>query len=98
MILHLAKKRADKIAELFEAEGERLVAAGGDHELYRWFAVPYVKRPSSDPRFAPYFEDAWADAVVASARNFLSVAFAAAPEPVVLRFGAARRERRRACL
>ena len=88
-------RRKDKIAELFEAEGERLVAAGGDHELYRWFAVPYVKRPSSDPRFAPYFEDAWADAVVASARNFLSVAFAAAPEPVVLRFGAARRERAR---
>ena len=86
-------RRKDKIAELFEAEGERLVAAGGDHELYRWFAVPYVKRPSSDPRFAPYFEDAWADAVVASARNFLSVAFAAAPEPVVLRFGAARRAR-----
>ena len=88
-------RRKDKIAELFEAEGERLVAAGGDHEVYRWFAVPYVKRPSSDPRFAPYFEDAWADAVVASARNFLSVAFAAAPEPVVLRFGAARRERAR---
>ena len=88
-------RRKDKIAELFEAEGERLVAAGGDHELYRWFAVPYVKRPSSDPRFAPYFEDTWADAVVASARNFLSVAFAAAPEPVVLRFGAARRERAR---
>ena len=88
-------RRKDKIAELFEAEGEQLVAAGGDHELYRWFAVPYVKRPSSDPRFAPYFEDAWADAVVASARNFLSVAFAAAPEPVVLRFGAARRERAR---
>ena len=72
-------RRKDKIAELFEAEGERLVAAGGDHELYRWFAVPYVKRPSSDPRFAPYFEDAWADAVVASARNFLSVALRGAP-------------------
>ena len=87
-------RRKDKIAELFEAEGERLVAAsaGGD-EWHRWFAVPYVKRPSNDPRFAPYFEDTWADAVVASARNFLSVAFAAAPEPAVLRFGAARRER-----
>ncbi len=89
-------RRKDKIAELFEAEGERLVAAsaGGD-EWHRWFAVPYVKRPSNDPRFAPYFEDTWADAVVASARNFLSVAFAAAPEPAVLRFGAARRERAR---
>jgi hypothetical protein len=93
-------RRKDKIAELFEAEGERLVAASGDtsesnNEWHRWFAVPYVKRPSSDPRFAPYFEDTWADAVVASARNFLSVAFAAAPEPAALRFGAARRERAR---
>ena len=88
-------RRKDKIAELFEAEGERLVAAGGDHEWHRWFAVPYVKRPGSDPKFAPYFEDKWADAVVASARNFLSTTFAAAPEPAMLKFGAARRERNR---
>ena len=90
-------RRKDKIAALFEAEGERLVALGGDsdREWHRWFAVPYVERPASDPRFAPYFEDAWADAVVASARNFLSTTFAAAPEPAVLRFGAARRERNR---
>ena len=88
-------RRKDKIAELFEAEGERLVAAGGDHEWHRWFAVPYVKRPGSDPKFAPYFEDKWADTVVASARNFLSTTFAAAPEPAMLKFGAARRERNR---
>ena len=89
-------RRKDKIAELFEAEGERLVAAGGDHELYRWFAVPYVKRPSSDPRFAPYFEGQMGGRRRRERQEFpLRRVAAAPPNPSCSAGAAARRERAR---
>ena len=83
--------RRDAVAELFEREGERLAAAGDD--WHHWFGILYAKRPTSDPRFAPFFALSWTDAVVVSARNFLSETMAAAPRPAILRFAAARRRR-----
>ena len=83
--------RRDAVAELFEREGERLAAAGDD--WHHWFGLLYAKRPTSDPRFAPFFAPSWTDAVVVSARNFLSETMAAAPRPAILRFAAARRRR-----
>ena len=83
--------RRDAVAELFEREGERLAAAGDD--WHHWFGILYAKRPTSDPRFAPFFAPSWTDAVVVSARNFLSETMAAAPRPAILRFAAARRRR-----
>lgn len=91
-VVHAVRSdRRDVVAELFEREGERLAAAGDD--WHHWFGILYAKRPSSDPRFAPFFAPSWADAVVVSARNFLSETMAAAPRPAILRFADARRRR-----
>jgi hypothetical protein len=91
-VVHAVRSdRRDVVAELFEREGERLAAAGDD--WHHWFGILYAKRPASDPRFAPFFAPSWADAVVVSARNFLSETMAAAPRPAILRFADARRRR-----
>ena len=83
--------KREKIAELFEKEGERLAAM--NEEWNAWFGVLYVKQPGRDPRFAPFFAQGWADAVVLSAHNFLSEVMHSAPLPAVLKFGEERRRR-----
>ena len=87
------RDRRDKIAELFEREGDRLASA--DPDFARWFAVLYAERPADDPRFAPFFAASWADAIVVTARNFLATVFAAQPLPTVLKFAERRRETER---
>ena len=90
------RDRRDKIAELFEREGDRLASA--DPDFARWFAVLYAERPADDPRFAPFFAASWADAIVVTARNFLATVFAAQPLPTVLKFAERRRETERCLL
>jgi ribosomal protein S20 len=83
--------KRENIRELFEKEGERLSATSD--EWHAWFAILYVKKPSKDPRFAPYFAPGWADAVIVSAHNFLSEVMHSMPLPAVLTFGEERRRR-----
>ncbi|KAL5568484.1 hypothetical protein UlMin_025059 [Ulmus minor] len=40
-----------------------------------WFAISYVKNPSSDPEFCTYFSKEWFDTLHLSMRNFFSAIF-----------------------
>ncbi|KAL1922767.1 uncharacterized protein VTP21DRAFT_9143 [Calcarisporiella thermophila] len=65
-------KRADKITEFFELLGSELQ---GDAEWSKWFALPYLANPSSDPAFEVFFTKQWHDVFVLSLHNFLNTIF-----------------------
>ncbi|XP_052198191.1 uncharacterized protein LOC127805127 isoform X2 [Diospyros lotus] len=65
--------RKDKVEELFEHYGNDLLQR--DQDWTSWFALRYLKNPSSDPHFRMYFSQEWFNALLLSVRNFLSEMF-----------------------
>eukprot|EP00854_Cymbomonas_tetramitiformis_P026219 gene26219-32131_t len=61
--------RNDKVKEFFEVAGDRLLQQSG--EWQEWFAIPYLRNPSTDQRFIVYFQQAWVDNLLVSLRNCL---------------------------
>ncbi|PQQ09251.1 hypothetical protein Pyn_14019 [Prunus yedoensis var. nudiflora] len=53
--------------------GNDLLQRGQDWAA--WFAIPYVKKPNSDPEFRIYFSKEWYEALHLSVRNFFSEIF-----------------------
>ncbi|PQQ06766.1 WD repeat-containing protein 91 [Prunus yedoensis var. nudiflora] len=65
--------RRDKVLEFFGMNGNDLLQRGQDWAA--WFAIPYVKKPNSDPEFRIYFSKEWYEALRLSVRNFFSEIF-----------------------
>ncbi|CAL9008794.1 unnamed protein product [Prunus brigantina] len=65
--------RRDKVLEFFGMNGNDLLRRGQDWAA--WFAIPYVKKPNSDPEFRIYFSKEWYEALRLSVRNFFSEIF-----------------------
>ncbi|KAJ4705912.1 WD repeat-containing protein 91-like [Melia azedarach] len=73
-IVHsLQSGRQDKVMEFFGTLGNDLLQRGQDWTT--WFAIPYLKNPSSDPQFRVYFSKEWYEALQLSVRNFFSEIF-----------------------
>ncbi|PON32118.1 hypothetical protein PanWU01x14_364010 [Parasponia andersonii] len=65
--------RKDKVVEFYGMNGNDLLQRGQDWSP--WFAIPYVKNPSSDPEFRTYFSREWFEALHLSVRNFFNAIF-----------------------
>ncbi|KAM1126875.1 hypothetical protein ACFX2B_041495 [Malus domestica] len=65
--------RRDKVLEFFGMIGNDLLQR--DQDWTAWFAIPYVKKPNSDPEFRIYFSREWYEALRLSVRNFFSEIF-----------------------
>uniref|UniRef100_M4BPG3 ARMC9 CTLH-like domain-containing protein n=1 Tax=Hyaloperonospora arabidopsidis (strain Emoy2) TaxID=559515 RepID=M4BPG3_HYAAE len=80
----------DKAFEFFEVQADKLnafVAGDGKAETdswTRWFILPYIEHPESDPFFQEFFSQSWLEAYVTSLRNFLSLVFRSLPLPKLL--------------
>ncbi|EXC05930.1 WD repeat-containing protein 91 [Morus notabilis] len=53
--------RKDKVVEFYGMNGDEMMQRNQDWTP--WFAIPYVKNPSSDPKFRTYFSREWFDAL-----------------------------------
>ncbi|KAK1392267.1 WD repeat-containing protein 91-like [Heracleum sosnowskyi] len=83
-IIHAIQfERTDKVIEFFELNGNDLL--GSNEDWTSWFAIPYIKNPSSDSRFRIYFSKEWYDALHLSVRNFLSEIFNGTRIPALLK-------------
>ncbi|KAL3714237.1 hypothetical protein ACJRO7_006213 [Eucalyptus globulus] len=73
-IVHAVRSgRRDKVLEFFGASGNDLMRK--DQDWTPWFAMPYVKNPSSDPQFRVYFSKEWYEALRVAVRNFFDEIF-----------------------
>ncbi|EFJ19721.1 hypothetical protein SELMODRAFT_418935 [Selaginella moellendorffii] len=58
----LQKGRMDRVLDFFKQYGGNLLNEGDDWQA--WFALPYVKDPSSDPQFQVYFSKDWLETLM----------------------------------
>ncbi|KAG1176005.1 hypothetical protein G6F70_008969 [Rhizopus microsporus] len=65
-------KKREKVIEFFDIYGSELQ---GKPEWTAWFALPYIKNPSNDPTFEPFFSKYWVDNYTISLHNFLATTF-----------------------
>ncbi|KAF9559401.1 WD repeat-containing protein 91 [Mortierella alpina] len=84
-------KRREKVVEFFEVHGAELQ---GNAEWVRWFALPFSKKPESEPEYALFFSKAWLDTFTVSLNNFLSTVFQNIPLPSLLCFNVDRLHRK----
>ncbi|CAN6564840.1 unnamed protein product [Malus baccata var. baccata] len=63
--------RRDKVLEFFGMIGNDLLQRGQDWTA--WFAIPYVKKPNSDPEFRIYFSKEWYEALRLSSGLFVDL-------------------------
>lgn len=80
----LQKGRPDRVLDFYEHYGESFLRTGDD--CHAWFALPYMKNPSTDPRFQVYFTKEWLDTLILSLRNFLCEVFEGIQLPALLKF------------
>ncbi|KAK9760579.1 hypothetical protein K7432_015260, partial [Basidiobolus ranarum] len=85
------QQRKDKILEFFEVFGGELV---GNPDWDRWFSLPFVKKPESDPFFQVYFVKSWLETFTVSLSNFLNTIFQNMPLPGLLCFNIDRLKRK----
>ncbi|XP_024540106.1 WD repeat-containing protein 91 homolog isoform X1 [Selaginella moellendorffii] len=79
----LQKGRMDRVLDFFKQYGGNLLNEGDDWQA--WFALPYVKDPSSDPQFQVYFSKDWLETLMVSFRNFLCQFFDGIRFPALLK-------------
>lgn len=83
-IVHAVRSgKMDRVVKFFEMTGNELIQKGNDWTP--WFAIPYLKNPSTDSRFRIYFSKDWFDALHLSVRNFLSMIFNGSRIPALLK-------------
>ncbi|XP_058206069.1 uncharacterized protein LOC131319705 isoform X1 [Rhododendron vialii] len=75
--------RKDKVIEFLGMHGNDLLQR--DQDWTYWFAIPYIKNPSSDPQFRIFFSQEWFNALHLSVRNFLSEMFNDTRIPAILK-------------
>lgn len=68
--------------EFFGASGNDLMRK--DQDWTPWFAMPYVKNPSTDPQFRVYFSKEWYEALRVAVRNFFDEIFNGTRIPALL--------------
>ena len=73
--------RLDKVRELLESEGERMRST---QDWTRWFQLPFIRDPASDPVFHIYFTKEWASRLVVSVHNLLTTVFHDVPLPALV--------------
>ncbi|KAI8099668.1 WD40-repeat-containing domain protein [Halteromyces radiatus] len=91
LIHAIQHKKREKVKEFFEVYGPDL---HGLSEWSEWFALPYVKQPSSDPVFESFFTKQWVDNYTTSLHNFLATIFQKMPLPSLLAFNVDRSQRK----
>ncbi|GJJ69581.1 hypothetical protein EMPS_01928 [Entomortierella parvispora] len=91
LIFAIQHKRREKVVEFFELHGAELQ---GNPEWVRWFALPFSKKPETDPEFDLFFSKAWLDTFTVSLHNFLSTVFQNMPLPSLLCFNIDRLHRK----
>ncbi|XP_030535524.1 WD repeat-containing protein 91 homolog isoform X2 [Rhodamnia argentea] len=74
--------RRDKVLEFFGTSGNDLMRK--DQDWTPWFAIPYVKSPSTDPHFRLYFSKEWYEALRVAVRNFFDEIFNGTRIPALL--------------
>ncbi|CAM6082086.1 unnamed protein product [Calypogeia fissa] len=79
------KGQPDQVLLFFQRHGDSLLRNGRGDDWHGWFAIPYMKHPSIDPRFQVYFSKEWLDTLVVSFRNFLSEVLDGIRLPTLLR-------------
>ncbi|DBA04880.1 TPA: hypothetical protein N0F65_006882 [Lagenidium giganteum] len=52
----------------------------------RWFILPYIQSPETDPYFRVFFTKEWLESFLTSFRNFMSTIFRNLPLPKILAF------------
>lgn len=91
LIYAIQHKRRDKVVEFFDIHGAELQ---GNTEWVRWFALPFSRKPETDPEFDVFFSKAWLDTFTVSLNNFLSTVFQNMPLPSLLCFNIDRLHRK----
>ena len=92
VVFALKRGRPDKVKALFELAAEKLLHQSSDWN--EWFALPYIRTPAKDQRFAVFFSAEWLDMLHVSVCNCLEEVFANVPLPAVLRFNEDRLHRK----
>jgi WD40 repeat protein len=92
VVYALKRGRPDKVKAFFELAAEKLLHQSS--EWNEWFALPYIRTPARDQRFAVFFCAEWLDMLHASVCNCLEEVFANVPLPAVLRFNEDRLQRK----
>ena len=84
----IASGATQKAIEFFRIYGQELnqTSMNGGADWSDWFQLPFLPKPASDPRFAPYFTTQWRDSLRTSLSNFLSLIFTNVPVPKLLAF------------
>ncbi|KAL7751111.1 hypothetical protein RI367_003313 [Sorochytrium milnesiophthora] len=90
IICAVQQKKLGRIQEFFEAHPELT----SDPDWSLWFALPFAKRPESDPRYQLFFSKIWLEIFTTSLRNFIGFVFANLPLPVLLNFNVERVKRK----
>ncbi|KAG0332811.1 WD repeat-containing protein 91 [Podila horticola] len=70
LIYAIQHKRREKVVEFFDIHGAELQ---GNAEWVRWFALPFSRKPETDPEFDVFFSKAWLDTFTVSLNNFLTL-------------------------
>ncbi|KAG0049897.1 WD repeat-containing protein 91 [Gryganskiella cystojenkinii] len=91
LIYAIQHKRRDKVVEFFDVHGAELQ---GNPEWVRWFALPFSRKPETDPEFDLFFSKSWLDTFTVSLNNFLSTVFQNMPLPSLLCFNIDRLHRK----
>ncbi|ORX55868.1 hypothetical protein BCR36DRAFT_409924 [Piromyces finnis] len=84
IVVQLQKNKKDKILEFYNILGNELL---GKHEWdHNWFAIPFIKKPETNPLFKIYFSKQWLETFTSSLTNFLNTIFQNITLPSLLNF------------
>jgi len=84
IVVQIQKNKKDKILEFFNILGNELL---GKHEWdHNWFAIPFIKKPESNPIFKIYFSKQWLETFTSTLTNFLNTIFQNITLPSLLNF------------
>jgi len=84
IVVQIQKNKKDKILEFYNILGNELLGkAEWDHN---WFAMPFIKKPESNPLFKICFSKQWLETFTSSLTNFLNTIFQNITLPSLLNF------------
>jgi len=84
IVVQIQKNKKDKILEFYNILGNELL--GKKEWDHNWFAIPFIKKPESNPMFKIYFSKQWLETFTSSLTNFLNTIFQNITLPSLLNF------------
>ncbi|ORX78437.1 WD40 repeat-like protein [Anaeromyces robustus] len=84
IVVQIQKNKKDKILEFYNILGNELL--GKSEWDHNWFAIPFIKKPESNPLFKIYFSKQWLETFTSSLTNFLNTIFQNITLPSLLNF------------